>query len=350
MKSRWQLMILCAFLMVAFAAAAWSDNLIKNGGFEVAQPEKPELAADWGQNSLARLSTDQPHSGGKCMGLKPAGQVNQEIAVKAKTLYRLHFWYWVDRPEELRGKVIQGGQAESALRVWIDTGEGVISRQCPFFGYPEKWVEAASYFYAEKDGQTKVSLQAWKVGTYTAVYLDDLSVEESPAEDFQRPNLILDGGFENGGYGFLMGYGAHKNIEAGLVSLEIDPQEFVEGRHSLKIIAREGAGGVGASSNELPMLAGKTYTFSLWLKTDLPERLVQVGFASPIFPHPWCYCYGKKVVGTKWTRYTVTYTVPPKPEGERGAKLVCVLSISFGGTGTVWVDDVKMSLASAEEK
>lgn len=338
----------CAVL-VGVAGRGWTQNLIKNGGFETGRADKPNLAADWSQNEAASLSTDHPHSGQGCMRLGAnGGSVSQQVTVKGNAFCRIRFWYRVERPRDMRGKVIQGNEAAGPLRVWIDEAKGVIARACPFFGYAEEWAEASSYFYAEKDGSTMLTFIARQLGGTSAVCLDDVSVEEAPPEDFRRPNLIFDGGIENGGYAFLMGYGDRKNIEAGLVSLEVDPTEFMDGRHCLKITASEGAGGAGVMSNEFPVLAGRTYTFSLWLKTDQSQCLVQVGFASDVFPHPWCYCFQRTLVGKHWSRFTATYTVPPKPEGERGSKMPCVFRISFEGKATVWVDDVEISMTSTE--
>jgi len=345
-------------LGLLFAACAWcSGEAAQRGagesiGFERVEPAGQ--AGAWRVNGKWELCSDAPHAGQQCLRFPRGGSVTRMIELEAGRLYRLSCFYKCPRVGASRGFVIEHThEAGGPLRFWIDA-KGIASRNCPFYGYALDWGLAQTFALGLKEGAVRATVSLRPLGGVQSFLLDDLSFEALEGDDAESLTTILDGGFENGGYGLIGAYAARAHLQTGDLIVEIDPTEFAEGRHSLKI-TRRGSDTLGAvNSNDFVLAAGTTYELSLWLKGHPQRDLVSLSLTHSFDQGgkwPYNSAQIKAAPTTNWRRYTLRVRVPGKhEEGYVRSLTVWRFTTQARGQGTLWLDDVHITPAAARAR
>lgn len=149
-------------------------------------------------------------------------------------------------------------------------------------------------------------------------------------------NVPRNPGFEseNPGDGWEVAvYGAKSQIAA-------DAREVKEGRHSLRISAKEPSD--TALGQEVQLEPGHWYKFSGWVKTEGLDPLGAPTFGTLQVQNPGgrgLIAAGANYGGTQdWSLVPVFFKAPPG-----GRVRLCVFFVGFGrGKGTTWFDDLKL--------
>jgi len=149
-------------------------------------------------------------------------------------------------------------------------------------------------------------------------------------------NILNNSDFENGiDHWYVNGNGGvwdTENSYSGNGSMRLD---IVPGYYS------------NARTNQLLRLEpNKPYKFSAWIKAET-EGNMYVNFVA--HDETWSVIQGGETqnlvdIGTDWTYIELTYTRDPDKDYDFDFIYYWYRESSAGGTGTVWIDDVKLSL------
>ncbi|MBT4819848.1 MAG: hypothetical protein HN742_08750 [Lentisphaerae bacterium] len=213
----------------------------------------------------------------------------------------------------------------------------------------DNWEGQMVYLSVEADAQREISL-VLDLRTISAAARTD-SADAHNGIDFWKSdrlhvpnyglcrNLIQNPSFEAGLYHYQ--YAMHglyyENGPADLYT--VDDRQAYRGKRSLRIRAVKGMGYPhGLASFAIPVVEGRTYTFSCYARGDLPGlRLTVRGISAdwPVFP-----LVSQTNVTTAWDRYSFSFTAPNAgiSIGLRGA----YYGDDASGQGTVWVDGLQL--------
>lgn len=185
--------------------------------------------------------------------------------------------------------------------------------------------------------------QARKANVNTNTYIADLYAKKAADQ-----NMVINGGFENctteglpdfwgTGHWGLGRFGETwvTDTDTWRTRWGVDNTVSHSGSRSLRIAASTDSTELRAVSNKIKLQAGKTYTLSVWMKSDstnLPVSLFENGGGAS----------QQVSVDNTWRRYTLSF-VPP---GASNTVVKTSIYITPTGNGTLWVDDVKLEANS----
>ena len=170
------------------------------------------------------------------------------------------------------------------------------------------------------DGSGKILFKFQDTGSATELWVDDLTMAKViPAEDEDEDNLVINGDFE---LGSLTGWNKHQST---VISTNAH-----NGSYAVNV---KGSGGWGGLLDQnVTVVAGQTYTVSLWLKANSNGVNVQIkdgGTSGNNMASKW-------FTATEWTQ--LTWDVTPT------TNTIC-FNFCGGGNGVaedVLVDDIKL--------
>ena len=147
------------------------------------------------------------------------------------------------------------------------------------------------------------------------------------------PNLITNGGFETGSLSPWT-----LSVSAGKATATLDSTTAADGATSAHVNVTSGAPSnwqIDFASARFPLVAGKQYTISFWVKSDVAQTIqVATQGGAP----NWSY-YGMNTmfsVGPTWTRDSLTFTATATANDTS-------LEFFLGGKASnIWLDDVQV--------
>jgi hypothetical protein len=130
----------------------------------------------------------------------------------------------------------------------------------------------------------------------------------------------------------------------------LDTAEKVHGRQSLRIDNPAGDG-VKIFVKEVALAAGRTYTFTIWMKASLPAMKVYIDFRGQEDNQPHRGAGTMCQLGPEWTRHAFTYTVP---KGHCHYYTELHLNTGHCGAvspeaGSLWIDALQLEEGVATE-
>ena len=170
------------------------------------------------------------------------------------------------------------------------------------------------------DGSGKILFKFQDTGSATELWVDDLTMAKViPAEDEDDDNLVINGDFE---LGSLTGWNKHQST---VISTNAH-----NGSYAVNV---KGSGGWGGMLDQnVTVVAGQTYTVSMWLKANSNGVNVQIkdgGTSGNNMASKW-------FTATEWTQ--LTWDVTPT------TNTIC-FNFCGGGNGVaedVLIDDIKL--------
>ena len=170
------------------------------------------------------------------------------------------------------------------------------------------------------DGSGKILFKFQDTGSATELWVDDLTMAKViPAEDEDEDNLVVNGDFE---LGALTGWNKHQST---VISTNAH-----NGSYAVNV---KGSGGWGGMLDQnVTVVAGQTYTVSMWLKANANGVNVQIkdgGTSGNNMASKW-------FTATEWTQ--LTWDVTPT------TNTIC-FNFCGGGNGVaedVLIDDIKL--------
>ena len=153
-----------------------------------------------------------------------------------------------------------------------------------------------------------------------------------------NPAAGLNGSFETVEDGYPANWAFFPNPESNtFFQAVLDSENVVDGKHSLKLVAKQNDKTTGFRSRRIPVQSGKTYKLAMSVKADgctlKVNRIVQDSSGKKNLR-------AKIIVNTskpsaKWEKHEETLSVA---EGEAYVLLVFLID----GTGTLWCDNVQL--------
>ena len=170
------------------------------------------------------------------------------------------------------------------------------------------------------DGSGKILFKFQDTGSATELWVDDLTMAKViPAEDEDEDNLVINGDFE---LGALTGWNKHQST--------VISNNAHNGSYAVNV---KGSGGWGGMLDQnVTVVAGQTYTVSMWLKANSNGVNVQIkdgGTSGNNMASKW-------FTATEWTQ--LTWDVTPT------TNTIC-FNFCGGGNGVaedVLIDDIKL--------
>ena len=282
---------------------ATTTNLITNGDFETGD------TSGWSKYQSTVVSTDAAYEGTYGVNLVGnggwGGMLNQTIAVETGKTYTLSFWY----------KTVSVGVNWKLYGT--TTGDSS--------PYGSGWISKTEWTYVEKEfvvgNDTSVILNFNGGGTGTAesVYVDNIMLIKEPEASF-------DGYFYNGD--FEIGTLTNWSISQ---TASVTTDAAHTGSYGAHITNPGGQYGGMIYQGSVNVVAGRTYTLSLWMKVVVGYVNIQIKDGSISASTNLAGSGGNS---TSWKQFT--FTVTPTTN-------IIYLSFCGGGTGTVdeaYIDDV----------
>ena len=282
---------------------ATTTNLITNGDFETGD------TSGWSKYQSTVVSTDAAYEGTYGVNLVGnggwGGMLNQTIAVETGKTYTLSFWY----------KTVSVGVNWKLYGT--TTGDSS--------PYGSGWISKTEWTYVEKEfvvgNDTSVILNFNGGGTGTAesVYVDNIMLIKEPEASF-------DGYFYNGD--FELGDLTNWSISQ---TASVTTDAAHTGSYGAHITNPGGQYGGMIYQGSVNVVAGRTYTLSLWMKVVVGYVNIQIKDGSISASTNLAGSGGNS---TSWKQFT--FTVTPTTN-------IIYLSFCGGGTGTVdeaYIDDV----------
>jgi hypothetical protein len=182
------------------------------------------------------------------------------------------------------------------------------------------------------------------------VYLINLKPEKQ-VTDAGNTNLITDGGFEDlSGPGLPSACYARPGGDRG-ATFFLDPREYTEGGHSLRIITPRENKGLAIRFFPFIVKAGGSYTISIWAKSDPEQRFLSVTNQknprlyeenkNPQFVEILLGDFGRArfIPDKEWRQYVTFVTIP----ADTLARFRTNLILKMPGQGVAWFDKVRVT-------
>lgn len=266
-------------------------------------------------------------------------QTNVNVSCASPGIYAIRWLYQVERPEP-DWTTMNFTTERGPLLVRTEPGKGV-EPYCSFYGYANQWYPCAYYFMATNAGNYTFAMTAQNIPGVERVMMGNIVAGQAQKADFEKDNLLADGGFENGGTGFSLRYSTWQQIKNGQFELEyaLDRNEFFEGRQSLRMVCRKGIAEM--ISAPLPVVSGRDYLLEFWIKGKDDRKLQEfrAGLMSADGGNVIYEC--NITVGGKWKKLAGTVRLPKVGFFD---ERVVFLRFLTGSMGTYWVDGIKMRL------
>ncbi len=182
------------------------------------------------------------------------------------------------------------------------------------------------------------------------VYLIDILPDKKPEENINS-NMIKDGGFEDlTGPGLPSACYARPGGDRGATYF-LDTRDYVEGRHSLRIVTPQENKSLAIRFFPVSVRAGASYTISLWAKSD-PERKFPIVTKMnnerqsekenmPQYVEILLGQFGRArfIPDNEWRQYMTFVTIPK----DTLARVKTNLILKMPGQGVAWFDEVKVT-------
>jgi Carbohydrate binding domain. len=182
------------------------------------------------------------------------------------------------------------------------------------------------------------------------VYLIDI-LPDKKAEESINSNMIKDGGFEDlSGPGLPSACYARPGGDRGATYF-LDTRDYVEGRHSLRIITPQENKSLAIRFFPISVRAGASYTISLWAKSD-PERKFSIVTKMndkrqsnkenmPQYVEILLGEFGRArfIPDDAWRQYMTFVTIPKDTLAHVKTNLI----LKMPGQGVAWFDEVRVT-------
>ena len=153
-------------------------------------------------------------------------------------------------------------------------------------------------------------------------------------------NVAVDsnGGFENGSAGKPTNWHVyHKAMRGRKADLQLDTEDFREGRQALKFVVNTTAGRAGWESpgvfQEIKVEAGCVYRVSYWLKNNQCRFRVNVNPVREDAPRQPVVVLTEEGVGGEWTEYSSLCST-------RDGEQLIRFELNITGPGVLWLDGI----------
>jgi hypothetical protein len=213
-----------------------------------------------------------------------------------------------------------------------------------------------------RNGSARVLFENRVIPIYSGVFTDQLSslgsqvylidvFPDKKTTESANVNLIKDGGFEDlSNPGLPSACYARPGGDRGATYF-LDTRDYVEGRHSLRIITPEENKSLAIRFFPISVRAGASYTISLWARSD-PERKFSVVTTTendrllnkeemPQYVEILLGEFGRArfIPDKAWKLYMTFVTIPK----DTLARVKTNLILKMPGQGVAWFDDVKVT-------
>ena len=340
----------------ANVAANMSENLIRNGGFEIAETAedyawKPN---NWAKNE-AEIATDttNPHSGTRSQRLtltKATNADNIQLTypvrdLKAGETYTVSFW--VRGADNSRPIDVSFNQMNAPWKVHSSAQAS----------YTSAWTQHSVNLKISPDAKMDETSLMFTLRQETSIWLDDVAVSVTPDKSPLAPligNQVANGSFEVGrdkwtanrpywtdGKGFLPIL-AGANDDWNLETVEV-PDAPVGNRvlHGALSEARQGVDTLRLSSAFFPLRYGYPARVSFWLKTEKPGGDVWASLTNGSKPAVTEQAKTFGITEAGWQRYSFEVDVKPSAQG------YYFFELQLQKPGQFWIDGVSVTDGAA---
>jgi hypothetical protein len=213
-----------------------------------------------------------------------------------------------------------------------------------------------------QNGKARVLFENRIVSFYSGVFTDQLSalgsqgylidiLPDKKTPEIVNTNLIKDGGFEDlSGPGLPSACYARPGGDRGATYF-LDTRDYIEGRHSLRIITPQENKSLAIRFFPISVRAGASYTISLWAKSDPERKFSSVTKKDnerlmnkeemPQYVEILLGEFGRArfIPDNVWRQYMTFVTIPK----DTLARVKTNLILKMPGQGVAWFDNVKVT-------
>ena len=213
-----------------------------------------------------------------------------------------------------------------------------------------------------QNGKARVLFENRIVSFYSGVFTDQLSalgsqgylidiLPDKKTPEIVNTNLIKDGGFEDlSGPGLPSACYARPGGDRGATYF-LDTRDYIEGRHSLRIITPQENKSLAIRFFPISVRAGASYTISLWAKSDPERKFSSVTKKDnerlmnkeemPQYVEILLGEFGRArfIPDNAWRQYLTFITIPKDTLAHDKTNLI----LKMPGQGVAWFDNVKVT-------
>ncbi|MEK6646845.1 MAG: carbohydrate binding domain-containing protein [Candidatus Firestonebacteria bacterium] len=346
------LILQIGFLLVK----AEGKNLIENPGFENGN-------LNWKMNKPWDINDTEGKNNSKCVSVdynvdaKWKKVISDDIMLTPGKYYRLSIWCKSNidiNPVDLEKKYAIRGFNFSAVNPYV------LEVNKTFASFSETqnynifggWMQLVHYF---NPGTFTIAKLRFYADYYPdcKIWLDDAELVELADSDLKE-NLIINPDFEDGeDGGFPVMWSYMNKPEESKCKIILDSSAgFIRGTKSVKIDGTFLKGypdslECNVRSISVPIVEGKDYIFSVWLKAKDIDTAARLQVNSVVLPYSGNAAkYFSKNIGlnitTEWRKYFLEVHIPGPEEDKYSPGRVMSCAIGLKGEGILWVDEVKM--------